>query len=113
VDLQTKTDALAACDVLCVPSAQESFGGVFTEAWVLGRPVIGGDTPAVREVIDDGVDGFVVAQDAGQVAARLLAVLTDPAGAARLGAAGLAKVAERYSWPALAAKTERIYAALG
>jgi glycosyltransferase involved in cell wall biosynthesis len=113
VDLQTKTDALAACDVLCVPSTQESFGGVFTEAWVLGRPVIGGDTPAVREVIDDGIDGFVVNQDADQVAERVLAVVSDPSGAARMGAAGRTKVAERYSWPALAAKTERIYAALG
>ena len=28
VDLQEKTNALAACDLLCVPSSQESFGGV-------------------------------------------------------------------------------------
>lgn len=28
-----KHDALAACDVLCVPSAGESFGMVYMEAW--------------------------------------------------------------------------------
>src|SRR5664279_1240090 len=33
VSLQDKTDALGACTVLCVPSSQESFGGVYTEAW--------------------------------------------------------------------------------
>ncbi|MGH2522049.1 MAG: glycosyltransferase family 4 protein, partial [Anaerolineales bacterium] len=38
VSLQEKTNALAACDILCLPSSQESFGGVFTEAWSLGKP---------------------------------------------------------------------------
>ena len=52
LDLQAKTDALAAADVVCVPSTQESFGGVLTEAWTLGTPVVGGDIPATREVVD-------------------------------------------------------------
>ena len=109
VDLQTKTDALAACDVLCVPSTQESFGGVFTEAWTFGRPVVGGDVPAVREVIDDGCDGFVVAQQPAAVAERLLWLVEHPAEARRMGAAGRRKVAERFSWSALARATESIY----
>ena len=112
VDLQTKTDALAACTVLCVPSIQESFGGVFTEAWSFGRPVVGGDIPPVREVVDEGVDGFLVDQRAGDIAERLVWLLDHPADAARMGAAGRRKVEERYSWPALAAATERIYESL-
>jgi glycosyltransferase involved in cell wall biosynthesis len=47
VDLQTKTDALEACTLLCLPSTQESFGGVYTEAWSFKKPVIGCDIPAV------------------------------------------------------------------
>lgn len=58
VDLQVKTDALAACRFLCVPSAQESFGGVYLEAWQLGKPVIVGPAPAVQEIISDGINGF-------------------------------------------------------
>jgi glycosyltransferase involved in cell wall biosynthesis len=112
VDLQTKTDALAAADVLCVPSMQESFGGVFTEAWSLGRPVVGGDIPAVREVVDDGVDGFLVAQEPGAIAERLGWLLDHPRAAAAMGEAGERKVKERWSWPALAEATERIYAAV-
>jgi glycosyltransferase involved in cell wall biosynthesis len=112
LDLQAKTDALAGCDVLCVPSTQESFGGVYTEAWALGRPVIAGRAPAVREVVEDGVDGFVVDQQPGAIAERIVRLLEDPATARRMGAAGRAKVAARWSWPALAAKTERIYRAL-
>lgn len=112
VDLQTKTDALAACDVLCVPSTQESFGGVFTEAWMFGRPTVGGDIPAVREVIDDGVDGFVVDQRADSVAERLLWLIEHPAESRRMGAAGRRKAIERFSWSALARATEGIYRSL-
>ena len=46
VDLQQKTNALAACTLLCLPSTQESFGGVFTEAWSFEKPVIGANIPA-------------------------------------------------------------------
>jgi glycosyltransferase involved in cell wall biosynthesis len=112
VDLHTKTDALAASDVLCVPSSRESFGGVFTEAWSFGRPVVGGDIPAVRDVIDDGIDGFLVGQQPGEIAERLAWLLDSPSDARRMGQAGLAKVDARYSWPALALATERIYASL-
>lgn len=112
VDLQTKTDALAACDVLCVPSTQESFGGVFTEAWMFARPVVGGDIPAVREVVDDGVDGFLVDQRADEIADRLVWLIDRPGDRRRMGEAGHRKAVERYSWSALAASTERVYASL-
>jgi len=110
VSLQEKTDALADCTVLCVPSSQESFGGVFTEAWALRKPVIGGPAPAVREVITDGSDGFVAAQDPAQIADFLNVLLAQPTLAARLGQAGFAKVQAHFTWEALAAKTERAMA---
>jgi glycosyltransferase involved in cell wall biosynthesis len=70
VSLEEKTNALAACDILCVPSMQESFGGIYTEGWIMKKPVIGGDIPAIRDVIDDGLNGFLVQQDAGQMAEK-------------------------------------------
>ena len=42
VDLEEKTSALAACDVFCMPSMQESLGVVYLEAWSLGKPVVAG-----------------------------------------------------------------------
>jgi glycosyltransferase involved in cell wall biosynthesis len=109
VDLQTKTDALAACSLLCVPSMQESFGGVYTEAWSLGKPVIGARIPAVQEVITDGQDGLVVHQEAGAVADSLLQLLDHPSLAAEMGRRGCEKVAARYSWARLAQLTELAY----
>lgn len=112
VDLQTKTDAYAACDVFCLPSTQESFGGVYTEAWAFGKPVIGADIPAVRDVIADAVDGFICPQSAGSLAEHLLLLLNDAALRETLGAAGRRKVAEHYTWERIAARTEALYGRL-
>jgi len=109
VDLQTKTDALAACTLLCVPSTQESFGGVYTEAWSFAKPVIGCDIPAVAEVISQGVDGFLVPQESQSIAETICQVLLDNNLAASLGIAGQRKVEEKFTWQRLAEKTEQIY----
>ncbi len=109
VDLATKSSALQAADVVCVPSNQESFGGVFVEAWALGSPVIGGDCPAVREVISDGKDGFIVQQNAAQIADRLIILLRDPALRLKMAGTGMEKVTSRYSWKHIAARTEEAY----
>ena len=111
VDLAEKTDALAACDVLCLPSTQESFGGVFTEAWSFGKPVVGCDIPAVRAVIDDGEDGLLCPPEPGAIAGALDALLSDPARRDALGARGRAKVSRLYTWPRLAERTEAAYRA--
>jgi glycosyltransferase involved in cell wall biosynthesis len=109
VDLQTKTDALAACSLLCVPSSQESFGGVYTEAWSFEKPVIGGRAPAIADVITDGKDGFLVSQDPAEIADRILYLLDHPTEAAAMGQAGKAKVEAKYTWPKLAEKTMQVY----
>jgi len=109
VDLQTKTNALAACTLLCVPSAQESFGGVYTEAWSFGKPVIGCNIPAVAEVVKDGVDGYLVAQEPAQIADRILHVLLNPNQAEAMGAAGQQKVQSLYTWKHMADLMEQTY----
>jgi glycosyltransferase involved in cell wall biosynthesis len=40
VDEQTKWDALAACDLLVMPSPYESLSIVLLEAWIMGKPVL-------------------------------------------------------------------------
>jgi glycosyltransferase involved in cell wall biosynthesis len=112
VDLQTKGDALAACDLFCLPSEQESFGGVYTEAWAYAKPAIGCAIPAVRDVINDGVDGALVAPgDVGGLARRIIELLDDPQRAAAMGRSGHEKAVRRYSWPRVVDDLETIYAA--
>jgi glycosyltransferase involved in cell wall biosynthesis len=109
VDLQAKTDALAACSLLCVPSSQESFGGVYTEAWSLGKPVIVVNIPALSEVIANGVDGFLVRQDVREVAQAILDLLLNPLLAQQFGESGKKKVEEKFTWEKLARLTGEIY----
>lgn len=109
VDLQTKTNAIASSNLLCVPSTQESFGGVYTEAWSLGKPVIGCNIPAVAEVIADGVDGYLVEQEPNQIAERIIYLLLNPTKAQAMGEAGKQKVASRYTWQKIADRTEQAY----
>jgi glycosyltransferase involved in cell wall biosynthesis len=109
VSLQEKTDALAACDLLCVPSSQESFGGVYVEAWALGKPVVAADTPATRELIDQGVDGLLVSQDSRSIAEAITQLLDDPVSAAAMGAHGREKVEQRFKWPLVAQRVASVY----
>jgi glycosyltransferase involved in cell wall biosynthesis len=109
VDLQQKTEALAACTMLCLPSTQESFGGVFTEAWMMGKPVIGADIPAISEVIDNEVNGYLLQPKAEIIAERICYLLDNPALAQQMGQAGRAKTLQQYSWGKLAQKTEAVY----
>jgi glycosyltransferase involved in cell wall biosynthesis len=113
VDLQDKTDLLSACEMVCLPSAQESFGGVLVEGWAFGKPVVGGPAAAIGDVIQDGQDGYFVAEASpGVLAERLNWLLDRPALAAEFGAAGARKVQSQFTWDRLAARTESIYQSL-
>ncbi|WP_064305456.1 glycosyltransferase family 4 protein [Novacetimonas hansenii] len=48
------------CDVFIAPSRYESFGLVFLEAMMFGKPVIGCDAGGGPEVVTDGVSGFLI-----------------------------------------------------
>ena len=105
-----KDSALEACTLFAMPSRHETFGLGYLEAWLHGKPVIGGDIPALREVIDDGADGIVVRQRAVEVARAILRLIDDPVAARAMGAHGRAKVAERWSWDAVLNRVEAAYA---
>jgi glycosyltransferase involved in cell wall biosynthesis len=105
-----KADALDASSLFAMPSLHETFGLGYLEAWLHGKPVIGGDIPAIREVIDDGVDGLCVRQRADAVAAAILQLLADPAAAAEMGRRGQEKVGRRWSWDAVIDRVEAAYA---
>ena len=113
VDLQDKTDLLSACEIVCLPSTQESFGGVLVEGWAMGKPVVGGPAAAIKDVIEDGQDGFFVADASpGVLAERLNWLLDRPSTAHEFGASGARKVESRFTWDQLASRTEAIYKSL-
>ena len=104
-----RSDALAACDIYAMPSIHETFGIGYLEAWLHDKPVIGGDIPPLREVITHGTDGVVVAQRIDDIAAAIVALLDDPALRAQMGAAGHAKLLERWDWEQVMDRVEEAH----
>jgi glycosyltransferase involved in cell wall biosynthesis len=102
--------ALAACDVLAVPSTGEAFGIVYLEAWAYGKPVIAARIESVASLIDDGIDGFLVDPASHQeLAARMLALAEDPAQGRAMGARGRQKLAQRYTTVRMGDIVEALY----
>lgn len=90
---------LDACDLLALPSVEESFGLVMIEAWMCGKPVIGADIASTRCIIEPGVDGWTVRPfDAGDLASKILDLLADPDKREAFGRRGRDKVLARYTW---------------
>lgn len=109
ISLEEKTEALADCDLLCVPSSQESFGGVYLEAWMFNKPVIGGPAPAVADVIEDGGDGFLTQPKPDELADRIITLLRDAGLRDKMGTRGKQKVLAHYTWGKLVTQTEAAY----
>jgi len=103
--------AYRVADVVASPSlCFESFGLVNLEAMAAGRPVVASFWGGPSDVVADGVTGFLVNPlQVGVLAERLARVLLDPALAARLGAAGRARAAERFGLQAQVDATLRLY----
>ncbi len=73
-------EKLKQSHVLVVPSSYEGFGIVYLEGMGFGLPAIGTNLGAAREVIADGVDGFVVGAGSAVELAERLKVLAEQRG---------------------------------
>ena len=108
---------MQTCTAFVLPSITqaEAFGYVQLEAMAAGRPVISTDVlSGVSWVNQDGRTGMVVrAGDADALRAAIARVTGDPALAARLGAAGRARVEEEFTIERLRERLRRLYEDLG
>jgi phosphatidylinositol alpha-1,6-mannosyltransferase len=111
VTAQVKNDALAACDVFCLPSKSESFGIVFLEAWHFGKAVVAGDTAATRQLIESSGGGVLVPHDAGAVADGIGALLDNRHVRASMGEQGW-RYARNYTAAQFAHRVDEVYKTL-
>jgi glycosyltransferase involved in cell wall biosynthesis len=75
-----------------------------------GRPVVVTDVGGAREVVSEGVTGYLVPSgDDAMMAERLIALLRDPEKAQSMGARGRQVVQEKFSCEAQLARTEELY----
>jgi glycosyltransferase involved in cell wall biosynthesis len=109
VDEQTKHDAIAAADVLCLPSSADVFPLVFLEAWMCGKPVVTGNFVGADSVVQHGVDGLIVEPRPREIADALIRLLSDDEMRSAMGRAGQARVRENFTWDRVAASVEAGY----
>jgi glycosyltransferase involved in cell wall biosynthesis len=88
---------LATGDVFAFPSYQEGFPLVLLEAMAVGLPAVSSAIPGPVEMIQDGVDGALVAPgDPAALARALASLVAAPEKAVALGAAARVKVLADY-----------------
>ncbi len=92
-----KQDALAACDLLCMPSEGESFGMVYFEAWAYKKPVVALDLPTLRETIEANEAGLLTRDDTDELAAAVGKLIGDRKLAAEMGLHGRTLLSS-HSW---------------
>lgn len=86
-------------DVLVLPSVQDGFGLVLAEAMACGCPVVASSHTGIEDLVDDGVEGFVVPpQDAGALKDRLQALVDDRQAITRMSEAAVARVSSLGGW---------------
>jgi glycosyltransferase involved in cell wall biosynthesis len=110
IDEAEKWGWLAECDLLAHPSAIESFGLVYLEAWLLGKPVIAGRNGPTAALVRHGGDGLLVGHGAvDELETALARLLDEPLWARRLGEEGRAKALREYTWTRIVDRAHAFY----
>jgi phosphatidyl-myo-inositol dimannoside synthase len=114
------THALAAADVVAVPSIVTERGNVdglpttLLEALAAGRPVVASAVGGIPEVVTDGSNGLLVGpRDVDALAAALAELRDDAALRDRLGHEARRRAMTELDWSETAKAFERAYAAAG
>jgi glycosyltransferase involved in cell wall biosynthesis len=118
VEEQTKHDALAACDCLCVPSEGESFGLVYMEAGRYAKPVIARRLPVLEELLENGKAGLLVGRanpaknknilEPEELSDQILNLIQNPRLAAQIGEE-CRRVSGEFIWSKIVEKFEHAY----
>jgi glycosyltransferase involved in cell wall biosynthesis len=112
VDEQKLIELYMLCDVFVCPSTLEGFGITVIEAMSFNKPVIATAVGALPELINDGVNGFLVKpNDPYALAKAIGTTIKDNPGNIKTDS-NASYVRDTYSWTNAARKTEELYKSL-
>lgn len=102
---------LAQCEIgVLVPNRNEGLSNTILEYMAAGLPVVATDCGGNRELVRDGVTGFIIRSgDSDALADRLNVLLADKEKSRVFGAAGRARVEARHQPEAIAAQFAELY----
>ncbi len=93
-------------DAFVAPSIYESFGLIFIEAMRWSLPVIGTHAGGIPEVVEDGLNGYLVNPRAPhEIAARVVEILTDEPLRLRMAASARQTFEKKFTSRVMAART--------
>jgi len=96
--------------IACLPSLREGVPKALIEAACCGRPLVATDVPGCREIVRDGVNGFLVPPHNARALARALgSLIQDSALRDRMGARARQIAAAEFSLQGVIDKTLGIY----
>jgi glycosyltransferase involved in cell wall biosynthesis len=100
-------------DLVALPSYTEGLPVVVLEAFAGGVPVVATAVGGTPEVVEDGVNGYLVpAGDPAALAGRILDVLGDEAGRRAMGQRGRQRVEAEFNFAAQSVQYQRLFACL-
>lgn len=112
VSHQEKADALAACNIFCMPSLSEILPTVYLEAWSYKKPVIGGRAEGLPALVEDNQAGISVSQDPTEIAQAIVTLMDHPDLSDRYGQMGQALIDREYKVEAVVKRLETLYGSL-
>src|SRR5262249_51849264 len=127
VDQKTACELYSRAAVFICPSIYEPFGIINLEAMACETTVVASAVGGIKEVIVDGETGFLVPLEqmnespfeatnpekfARDLAVRVNELMRNPQLRERFGKAGRRRAEEKFSWSAIARKTNALYETL-
>jgi glycosyltransferase involved in cell wall biosynthesis len=104
---------LSTADIFVLPSRSEGFSNAIVEAMAASLPVVATDVGGNTEAVTDGVSGLIVpSEDPAALAAAITRLLSDPAKAEEMGAAGKKLASEKFTTDAMMRQITLAYANL-
>ena len=105
--------ARAACFVLPATlddrADTEGLGVVLLEAMSCGVPVVATRMGGIPDIVIDGEGGYLVEDDATDLARGISRILDDPAGSRVMGERGRLRVREAFGWDSILDRLEQVY----
>ena len=107
---EDKLEAYVDADVYVLPSRYEIWGMTVLEAYACGKPVIASNVYGLRDLVIDGVTGFLVEQgNVKQMAHSILSLIDDDGRAEEMSLKGKQFVKENFTIEEVVHRIENLY----
>jgi len=99
-----------ACDIFVLPSFEEGFGMVLTEAMASGKPLIGTNVGGIPMQIVDDWNGFLIQPgNEKQLAEKTKYMMDNPADREKMGRNGRKLAEKKFDWSKIAENYLKVY----